>query len=82
MAFLQRVIGYLVNEVIVSGLANSKLFQQFAVRSSSAFQDVAKTGVESRAKYAEQLREASKVFQKELRKGMDEHFGKGQQRRP
>lgn len=82
MAFLQRVVGYLVNEVIVSGLANSKLFQQFAVRSSSAFQDVAKKGAESKAKYAEQLEAVSKTFTSELRKGMDEHFGKGSQRRP
>lgn len=80
MAFLQRVIGYLVNEFIVTGLANSKIFQQFAVRSSSAYKEATKKGVENKAKYVEQLEDVGKKFQAELRKGMD-LFGNGQQPR-
>lgn len=78
MAFFQRILGYLVNEVLVSGLANSKTFQRFAVRSNDMIQEMSKKGVEHRSKYAEQLENFGKTFREEMKKGMDEQFGRGQ----
>ena len=45
--FFQRVINYVANEVIVKGLANSKTFQRFAVRTNKQYQDFQKQGVEN-----------------------------------
>jgi len=45
--FFQRVANYVANEIIVKGLANSKSFQRFAVRTNKKYEDVAKQGVES-----------------------------------
>lgn len=45
--FFQRVINYVANEVIVKGLANSKTFQRFAVRTNKQYQDFQKEGVEN-----------------------------------
>lgn len=45
--FFQRVANYVANEIIVKGLANSKSFQRFAVRTNKQYEDVAKQGVES-----------------------------------
>eukprot|EP00889_Picochlorum_renovo_P002958 jgi/Picre1/29988/NNA_005364.t1 len=38
MSFFQRVANYLVQEVLVDTLANSKVFQRFAVRSNDSLQ--------------------------------------------
>ena len=45
--FIQRVVNYLANEVIIKGLANSKTFQRFAVRTDATIRDVHKTGTET-----------------------------------
>lgn len=45
--FVQRVANYIANEVIIKGLANSKTFQRFAVRSDSKIQELHKTGTET-----------------------------------
>ncbi|CAL9138957.1 unnamed protein product, partial [Musa acuminata var. zebrina] len=42
--FLGRVISYVVNEVVVEGLANNRAFQRFAVRTSKAIEDVSTKG--------------------------------------
>ena len=44
--FFQRVANYVANEIIVKGLANSKTFQRFAVRTNKQYQDLTKQGAE------------------------------------
>lgn len=39
-----RVFGYVFNELLVSGLANSRTFQQFAVRTDKALREVQQSG--------------------------------------
>lgn len=39
-----RVFGYVFNELLVNGLANSRTFQQFAVRTDKALREVQKSG--------------------------------------
>ena len=45
MAFFQRVMHYVFNELLVNALANSRTFQRFAIRSNEAMQDFAKKSV-------------------------------------
>lgn len=45
--FFQRVANYVANEMIVKGLANSKIFQKFAVRTNKQYEDLAKQGADS-----------------------------------
>ena len=45
--FIQRLVNYLANEVLIKGLANSKTFQRFAVRTDATLRDVHKTGTET-----------------------------------
>jgi hypothetical protein len=53
--FVQRVANYIANEIIIKGLANSKTFQKFAVRSDSKIQEFHKTGSESFNKAFEEM---------------------------
>ena len=53
--FIQRVANYVANEVIVKGLANSKTFQKFAVRTDQQFKDVHKMGSEKLSQTVEEL---------------------------
>jgi hypothetical protein len=53
--FVQRIANYVANEIIIKGLANSKAFQRFAVRSDSKIQELHKTGTESFTKAFEEL---------------------------
>lgn len=48
--FFQRVANYVANEIIVKGLANSKSFQRFAIRTNKQYENVAKQGVDSISK--------------------------------
>ena len=41
--FVQRVVSYVVNEVIITGLANSKLFQRFAVSTDASLKKYTET---------------------------------------
>lgn len=43
----QRIFQWLANEVIVKGLANNKMFQEFAVRSSQSAREAAKTAADA-----------------------------------
>ena len=45
--FVQRVANYIANEVLIKGLANSKTFQRFAVRTDSHLQKMKTEGTES-----------------------------------
>lgn len=53
--FIQRVANYVANEVIIKGLANSKTFQKFAVRTDQQLKDVQKMGSEQINKTVEEL---------------------------
>jgi hypothetical protein len=53
--FIARVVNYVANEIIVKGLANSKTFQKFAVRTNQQYQELNKHGTEKVAKTLEEL---------------------------
>jgi hypothetical protein len=55
--FVQRLANYVANEVIIKGLANSKTFQKFAVRTNKQYEDLHK---QSTAKLTETLEELAK----------------------
>ena len=66
MSFFQRVVSHLFNQVLVDGLANSKLFQRGAVALNQSLKEVHKHGTEA----AKQAGQVSKTFTKELEKEM------------
>eukprot|EP00339_Tiarina_fusa_P003897 CAMPEP_0117081728 /NCGR_PEP_ID=MMETSP0472-20121206/57578_1 /TAXON_ID=693140 ORGANISM="Tiarina fusus, Strain LIS" /NCGR_SAMPLE_ID=MMETSP0472 /ASSEMBLY_ACC=CAM_ASM_000603 /LENGTH=102 /DNA_ID=CAMNT_0004809727 /DNA_START=257 /DNA_END=561 /DNA_ORIENTATION=+ len=53
--FVQRVANYVANEIVIKGLANSKTFQKFAVRTNQQYEEVAKKGTENIAKTLEEM---------------------------
>mmetsp|Transcript_13194 Transcript_13194/g.28969 ORF Transcript_13194/g.28969 Transcript_13194/m.28969 type:complete len:101 (-) Transcript_13194:1836-2138(-) len=53
--FFQRIINYVANEIIVKGLANSKTFQKFAVKSDHHMRQFQKTGEEAVNKTLDEL---------------------------
>lgn len=42
--FIARVVNHVVNEVLIEGLAKSRTFQRFAVRTDAALKDVQNAG--------------------------------------
>ncbi|XP_020593268.1 uncharacterized protein LOC110033576 isoform X2 [Phalaenopsis equestris] len=60
--FLGRVISYVVNELVVEGLANNLSFQRFAVKTSKTLQDLSIKAEQTKQEVAEQIKEASKNF--------------------
>ncbi|XP_057476700.1 uncharacterized protein LOC130764453 [Actinidia eriantha] len=61
--FVHRVISYVVNEVVVNGLANSPAFQRFAVRTSKRIEEISSKAVQKRQELAEQVKDLSKNFE-------------------
>ncbi|XP_031257183.1 uncharacterized protein LOC116115161 [Pistacia vera] len=61
--FVHRVMSYLVNEIVVNGLANSPAFQRFAVRTSKRIEDISSKAVQKRQELAEQMKDFSKNFE-------------------
>lgn len=53
--FIQRVANYVANEVIIKGLAHSKTFQRFAVRTDQHLKEVQKMGTEQFSKTVEEM---------------------------
>jgi hypothetical protein len=53
--FVTRVANYVANEIVIKGLANSKTFQKFAVRTNKQYEDVAKHGTANLAKTLEEM---------------------------
>jgi transposase len=53
--FFQRVANYVANEFIVKGLANSKTFQRFAVRTNKQYEEATKQGVDHFSKTFEDI---------------------------
>ncbi|RYR29766.1 hypothetical protein Ahy_B01g054274 [Arachis hypogaea] len=58
--FMHRVISYVVNEVVVNGLANSPAFQRFAVRTSKQIENISKQAVQKRQELTGQIKDISK----------------------
>ena len=44
--FVNRLANYLANEVLIKGLANSRTFQRFAVRTDQTLNELKKSGVD------------------------------------
>ncbi|KAK1280023.1 hypothetical protein QJS04_geneDACA002790 [Acorus gramineus] len=53
-----RAMSYIVNEILVEGLANSAAFQRFAVRTNKKLQDISLKAAEKK----DQLKDATKFF--------------------
>eukprot|EP00537_Pseudo-nitzschia_pungens_P003703 CAMPEP_0172357262 /NCGR_PEP_ID=MMETSP1060-20121228/1633_1 /TAXON_ID=37318 /ORGANISM="Pseudo-nitzschia pungens, Strain cf. cingulata" /LENGTH=104 /DNA_ID=CAMNT_0013077843 /DNA_START=70 /DNA_END=384 /DNA_ORIENTATION=- len=53
--FIQRVVNYVANEILVKGLANSRTFQKFAVRTNQQYNELNQHGAEKIAKTIEEL---------------------------
>jgi hypothetical protein len=45
--FIQRIVNHVANEIIIKGLANSRTFQRFVVRTDKSLQDLHKTSTET-----------------------------------
>ncbi|XXG85877.1 hypothetical protein AAC387_Pa11g0885 [Persea americana] len=61
--FMNRILYYVINEVVVNGLANSPTFQRFAVRTSKTIEDISTKALEKRRELAEQMKDLSKNFE-------------------
>ena len=53
--FFQRVASYVANEIVIKGLANSRTFQRFAVRTNKQYEDFTKQGAEQLNKTLDDL---------------------------
>ena len=53
--FIARVVNYVANEIIVKGLANSRTFQKFAVRTSKQYEELNKHGTDKISKTLEEM---------------------------
>jgi len=58
--FVNRLANYIANEVLIKGLANSRMFQRFAVRTDKSLTDLHKTGTETFQKTVEEF--STKAF--------------------
>mmetsp|Transcript_8999 Transcript_8999/g.26966 ORF Transcript_8999/g.26966 Transcript_8999/m.26966 type:complete len:85 (-) Transcript_8999:3189-3443(-) len=74
MSFFGKVFSYVFNEALVQGLANSKTFQRFAVRSSKIVEELQSKGTTHKERLTSQASEFSKTFREEMKKGMDQQF--------
>ena len=44
--FVNRIANYVANEIFIKGLANSRTFQRFAVRTDQSMREIHKAGTE------------------------------------
>ncbi|KAJ3708151.1 hypothetical protein LUZ61_011856 [Rhynchospora tenuis] len=58
--FLGRVMSYIVNEIVVEGLANNRAFQRFAVKTNKAIQEMSSKAAQAKEELLEQVKEASR----------------------
>ncbi|KAK4769641.1 hypothetical protein SAY86_027791 [Trapa natans] len=61
--FMHRVMSYLVNEIIVNGLANSPAFQRFAVRTSKRMEEAANIAAQKKREIAQKVKELSEELE-------------------
>ncbi|XP_004302629.1 PREDICTED: uncharacterized protein LOC101307410 [Fragaria vesca subsp. vesca] len=60
--FVHRVMSYLVNELLVDSLANSKSFQRFAVRTSKQMDELSNLAAKKKEQLAKQMEDISESF--------------------
>ncbi|GMH33719.1 hypothetical protein BSKO_01553 [Bryopsis sp. KO-2023] len=72
MSFFSRILNHVVNEVLVNSLANSRIFQRFAIRSNEAMKEVVEKGKVVSGQAAEFTHAFTKEFRTELQKGASE----------
>jgi hypothetical protein len=53
--FIRRVADYVANEILIKGLANSRTFQKFAVRTNKQYEELQKKGTEQITQTLEEL---------------------------
>lgn len=61
--FLHRAISYVINQFVVEGLANSRTFQRFAVRTEKQLQELSEKAVEKKREMVEMMKDISKGSQ-------------------
>ena len=89
MAFFSRLVNYVVNELLVDALANSKTFQRFAVRTDKALREAQKSGTlgdvtkapgeaaKQMSEFSRQMWETVKAEAAEMERRAAEAAGKG-----
>eukprot|EP00542_Grammatophora_oceanica_P009186 CAMPEP_0194046340 /NCGR_PEP_ID=MMETSP0009_2-20130614/20872_1 /TAXON_ID=210454 /ORGANISM="Grammatophora oceanica, Strain CCMP 410" /LENGTH=101 /DNA_ID=CAMNT_0038691587 /DNA_START=110 /DNA_END=415 /DNA_ORIENTATION=+ len=53
--FFARILNHVMNEVVVKGLAESRMFQRFALRTHNNVQEIKKTGTEYMSQSMDQM---------------------------
>ncbi|KAM2891900.1 hypothetical protein COP2_010130 [Malus domestica] len=66
--FMNRVVSYLVNELLVDSLANSRAFQRFAVKTSKRIEDIQNIAAK-KEQLAEQMKDFSKNMEDSFKDG-------------
>ena len=67
--FVHRVMSYLVNELLVDSLANSRAFQRFAVKTSKRIEDIQNIAAKKKEQLAEQMKDFSKNMEDSFKDG-------------
>ena len=57
--FIARIVNHVANEIIIKGLANSRTFQKFAVRTNQQKEELQKHGTEHITKTLEEILQKS-----------------------
>ncbi|KAI4302429.1 hypothetical protein MLD38_038174 [Melastoma candidum] len=61
--FMHRVMSYLVNEIVVNGLANSPAFQRFAVRTSKRLEEMSNIAAQKKREIAEKMKDITEEIE-------------------
>merc|ERR1711985_5800 len=72
MRFLQNLISYWANLVLVETLANSRTFQRFAISTDKLLKELKKNGEISAGDVSKQAATFSKTFREEMTKAFRE----------
>lgn len=67
--FIRRVADYVANEILIKGLANSRAFQKFAVRTNKQYEDLHKKGTDQITQALEELAKQNVVGDKAVGAG-------------
>uniref|UniRef100_A0AAV1VCP7 Uncharacterized protein n=1 Tax=Peronospora matthiolae TaxID=2874970 RepID=A0AAV1VCP7_9STRA len=77
MSFFQRLVSYVINDVAVKALSNSRAFQRFALKTHYHLEDaktMASTGADvlknSMENYVPKVKDFSQTFRKEVAREM------------
>ena len=71
MSLLYRLVNYVVNEVLVEALSNSRTFQRFAVRTDKNLQEAAVELAKKRVEAGARLERHMEEMAENLRRGRD-----------